>query len=125
MTRKQKIGKLLLVHWDESEARDLASALRVQGWTVSLWNPALKPSAIKQNPPTAVVISLRRLPSHGREVADAMWYTKWGRTIPIAFFDGGADKVEAIRNKFPAAHCTSWEELPRVLREIATAGGRK
>lgn len=103
----------------------MASALRLHGWTVSLWKPDLKLSDIKQNPPTAVVISLRRLPSHGCEVADALRYTKWGRTIAIAFFDGAAEKVEAIRSRLPAAHHTSWKELPGVLREIVTTGGRE
>lgn len=123
MNRTQKLGKLLLVHWDESEACDLASALRGLGWTVSLWNPALKLGDIKKSAPTAVVISLRRLPSHGREVADALWGTKWGRMIPIVFFDGASDKVDAIRRKFPAAHHTTWDELPVVLSQIASAGG--
>lgn len=93
------------------------------GWAVSLWNPALKLGDIKKSPPTAVVISLRRLPSHGREVADALWYTKWGRAIPIVFFDGAFEKVDAIRKKFPAAHHTTWDELPAVLSQIASAGG--
>jgi hypothetical protein len=81
---------------------------------------------VKANPPTAVVISLRRLPSHGREVADVLWYTKWGRAIPIVFFDGQPDKVEATRAKFPAARFVDWAELPALLTEIvrsATADG--
>ncbi len=123
MKRKPELGSLLLVHWDESEARDLAAVLRKHGWTVSLWNQTLKLGDIKKTPPTAVVISLRRLPSHGREVADALWYTKWGRAIPIVFFDGASEKVVAIRQRFSAAHYTAWDGLPAVLSTIASGGG--
>jgi hypothetical protein len=82
MRSTKKLGSVLLVHWDESEARNLAAGLREYGWKVALWKPTMKLGDIKKSPPTAVVISLRRLPSHGREVADALWYSKWGRMIP-------------------------------------------
>ncbi len=119
---KQERGTVLLVHWDEAEARALAASLRGNGWRVALWKPTLKLSDIKKNPPTAVAISLRRLPSHGREVADALWYTKWGRAIPIAFFDGTPDKESDLRKKFPAASFTTWERLPAELQRLAVHG---
>jgi hypothetical protein len=77
-----------------------------------------KMSDLRQNTPSAVVISLRRLPSHGREVADALWYAKWGRRIPIVFFDGETDKVKKTRERFPQAVYTTWAELPAVLGRI-------
>jgi len=122
MSSTKKRGSVLLVHWDESEARNLAGGLREHGWKVALWKPTMKLGDIKKSPPTAVVISLRRLPSHGREVADALWYSKWGRMIPIVFCDGVPDKVDAIRKKFPAAHYTAWESLPDILGGIVAAG---
>lgn len=124
MRSTKKPDSVLLVHWDDTEARKLAAALREHGWKVALWKPTLKMSDIKKHPPTAVVISLRRLPSHGREVADALWYSKWGRMIPIVFFDGVPDKVSAIRKRFPAAHYTAWESLPDVLGRIVAGGSR-
>jgi len=124
MSSTKRLGSVLLVHWDEPEARDLATGLREHGWKVALWKPTMKLGDIRKSPPAAVVISLRRLPSHGREVADALWYSKWGRMIPIVFFDGVPDKVGAIRKKFPAAHYTAWESLPDVLGGIV-AGGSK
>lgn len=83
--------------------------LRQAGWRVTLGPGELK--ALKENVPAAMLISLRRLPSHGREVADALWFTKWGRAIPIILFDGLPDKVEATRKKFATAHFTTHAEL--------------
>ena len=83
MNRKKTLGNLVFVHWDAGEAEELARALRTAGWQVKVGNFELKD--LKAKPPAAVVISLRRLPSHGREIADALWYTKWGRAIPIVF----------------------------------------
>jgi hypothetical protein len=54
-------------------------------------------------------------------VADALWYSKWGRAIPIVFFDGAPDKVEATRKKFPAAQFATWEELPTLLPQLKRA----
>ena len=110
MARKKPIGDLVLVHWDAGEARELAAPLKAAGWRVNAGSFELKD--LKASPPAAVVISLRRLPSHGREVAAALWYTKWGRAISIVFFDGAPDKVDATRKKFPDARFTTWEELP-------------
>jgi hypothetical protein len=114
------LGDLVLVHWDAAEAQALAAPLQEAGWRVRTGSFELK--ELKANPPAAVVISLRRLPSHGREVADALWFTQWGRAIPIVFFDGAPDKVEATRKKFPAAQYTTWEELPGLLLQSGKRG---
>jgi hypothetical protein len=114
--------EVLLVHWSEPEARELAATLESHGWRVSLWDPTLKLSDIRVDPPRAVVISLRRLPSHGQGVADSIWATKWGRAIPIVFFDGAADKVEVTRERFPEAYFCSWEDLPSTLAELDRKG---
>ena len=113
--RKKRKSYLVLVHWDAEEAEELAAPLRADSWQVKVGNFELKD--LKINPPVAVLISLRRLPSHGREVADALWYTKWGRAIPIVFFDGALDKVETTRKQFPAAQFAPWEELPTLLSQ--------
>lgn len=116
MARKASRGRLVLVHWHDGEASELAAELKASGWKVQVGTGELR--ELKAEPPAAVVISLRRLPSHGREVADALWYTKWGRAIPIVFLDGQADKVEATRTKFPAAKYVDWSGLPALLDEL-------
>jgi hypothetical protein len=116
MTRKKTPGYVVLVHWDADEAKELAAPLEADGWHVQLGNFELR--QLKAHPPVAVLISLRRLPSHGREIADALWHTRWGRAIPVVFFDGAPDKVEATRKRFPGARFASWLELPKLLPEL-------
>lgn len=112
--------RLLLVHWNQSEAAGLAEELRAAGWEVAVEHGAadFKLSQLRQNPPKAVLISLRRLPSHGRELADALWSTQWGRQIPLIFFDGEADKAATLQARFPAARFARWEELPSLLERL-------
>ena len=113
---KGHTDRVALIHWSQEEAEELAAIISTGGWDVTIGVPDIK--RLKASPPAAIAISLERLPSHGREIADAVWYTKWGREIPIIFFDGKPDKVEATRRRFPAAELTTWEKLPRVLRKL-------
>ncbi|HJS29834.1 MAG TPA: hypothetical protein VJ768_09440 [Anaerolineales bacterium] len=113
-------GRFILVHWNEAEAQVLAEALRKAGWQIETVSDHggqwLK--NLRQDPPHALLISLRRLPSHGREVADALWYSKWGRQISIVFFDGAEEKVAKLREQFQDAVFTTWEELPQDLAQL-------
>jgi hypothetical protein len=117
--------RLVLVHWNETEANELAKELAAGGWTVAVEHGAgtMKLKDLKAEPPRAVIVSLRRLPSHGREWADALWYTKWGRQIPILFVDGAAEKVAKLREQFPAAGFTAWKELDQALADLPQASG--
>jgi hypothetical protein len=117
MVGKKTLGNIVLFHWHAEEAEELAASLRGEGWHVHVEEVRIE--KLKADPPVAVLISLRRLPSHGHQVADALWHTKWGRAIPIIFFDGTSDRVDTTRKKFPAATFTTWEELPILLLRIA------
>jgi len=44
-------GSVPLVHWGESEARNLAAGLREHGWKVVLWEPMGRLGDIKKSPP--------------------------------------------------------------------------
>lgn len=72
-------------------------------------------SKIRSSPPDAFVISLGRLPSHGREVATFLRGAKTTRHIPIVFVDGVPEKVAAIRRQIPDAAYTSLERLVPAL----------
>ena len=130
MPKKQNRGQVILLHWNADECLELSGPLRKGGWDVQEISSTdnLKLKDLRANPPTAVVISLRRLPSHGREVADALWYTKWGRAIPLVFFDGEPEKVEPTRAKFPAATFVGYDDLLQSLENLppqASAGTGK
>ncbi|HET8798977.1 MAG TPA: hypothetical protein VFO89_14885 [Thermoanaerobaculia bacterium] len=79
------------------------------------------PPALKDALPDVAVISLDRLPSHGRAVAEWLWEAKKRRHIPIVFAGGEPAKIAATRAKFPSAvYCSTSEitaTVARVLRE--------
>jgi hypothetical protein len=110
--------RIYLVHWHQAEVEERARELRELGHDVRVqwsqedfqkWGDYL---------PNAVVISLDRLPSHGREVAAWVWEAKKRQTIPIVFAGGAADKVKATREKFPKATFCEWSALAAVLEKI-------
>lgn len=65
------MARVLLIHWNAEEAAELAAPLRAAG--VEVWIEAHDGGAavkrIVADPPDQVLISLDRLPSHGRTVA--------------------------------------------------------
>lgn len=71
---------------------------------------------LREDPPSAFVIDLGRLPSHGREVAFALRQSKALRAIPIVFVGGTDEKVGGIRAQLPDATYTAWEDIGADLR---------
>jgi hypothetical protein len=73
---------------------------------------------LRRRPPAAIVISLDRLPSQGRDVALALRGQSATRSVPLLFVGGAPDKVAAVRAKLPDATFRSWEEAGTVLAQI-------
>jgi DNA-binding response OmpR family regulator len=117
-------GKIFLIHWNASEAKAHAEKLRADGWDVGLecedGNRAY--SLIKANPPDAVVIYLERLPTHGRETADALRSLKATRALPIIFVGGNEAAIEKTRLKVTDAVFTSPQRLKDALRKSVKPG---
>jgi hypothetical protein len=99
-----------LVCWKQDLACERARELQDAGYSVDA--SPLEPSGVigyfRANPPSAIVIDLDRLPSHGREVAVALRQSKSTRHIPIVFAGGPAEKVARIREELPDAIYTAW-----------------
>jgi hypothetical protein len=95
-----------------------AARLEAEGFDVDGRVPgtSIGVKELREDPPTAFVIDLGRLPSHGREVAYALRQAKALRSIPIVFVDGAGEKVEPIRKALPDAVFASWEEIGSKLR---------
>ena len=112
--------RLILVHWNDDEWALLAKGLMEHGFEVSKMDgsPGLKLKDPPETRPLAVLISLRRLPSHGREVAEAVWHAKWAReAIRLVFVDGTPDAIDKTRQRFPSALYTTYETLPSLLAD--------
>lgn len=111
---------LFLIHWNPGEAENLAAPLREQGWTVEVEaeDGARAVERIREREPAAVVIFLRRLPSHGRETAHALRSMKATRHVPILFVDGEDEKLAKVRDRVPDAVFTTAEDLPAELEKL-------
>ncbi len=95
---------LFYIHWHEMECVERTGALRRAGHTVRPhWSTSTPPALGKDDLPDALVISLDRLPSHGRQVAAWLWEAKKRQHIPIVFEGGAPDKTAAARKQFPKA----------------------
>ena len=112
------MARVFLLHWDRSEAEGRASGLRRAGHAVSLhWSTDAGPN-LKDSVPDIAVISLDRLPSHGRAVAEWLWEAKKRQHVPIVFAGGKPDKVAATREKFPrAAYCPT-PAIPETVAQV-------
>lgn len=115
------MARILLIHWNESEAAERAQRLRAAGHRVSVhWRQDGEGwSDVRLHPPEAVVLDLARLPSHGR--ATAMWLrqTKATRAVPLVVVEVDPQKTEAVRKLVPDAEFTTWRGIRgAVLRAL-------
>jgi len=112
------MARVRLFHWKAEEAKELIGRLRASGHEVAYDEkiPGLL-QKIKKEMPELIVISLRRLPSHGREVATFLRGSKATRHIPIVFVDGEPEKVEGLRQLLPDAGYTSFAKLGPAIRK--------
>ena len=114
--------RVFYTHWNKDEALRVVGLLRDAGHTVAHhWSTepdAASWKTLKENLPDAMVISLTRLPSHGRHLAEWFWEAKYRRAIPIVFVDGDPEKVAIARKQFPKAIFAAGDRLAETLREI-------
>jgi CheY-like chemotaxis protein len=104
------------------EARARAARLEKLGYAADFYaraGPGLL-RAIRQDPPSAVLIDLSRLPGQGRDVALELRANPETRQIPLVFVDGLPEKVLPVRQSLPDATFSTWTHLPEDLpRAIA------
>jgi CheY-like chemotaxis protein len=114
------MARLFYVHWHEDEATTTARKLRAAGHKVDYhWNSGAQAwRLLKDKPPDALVISLDRLPSHGRAVAEVIHESKRLRELPIIFVGGQPEKVATTRSRFPNAIYCAVTRLEKVLKKV-------
>ena len=116
------MAKVLLIHWNELECLERARTLEAAGHSVSArWN--VEDYAQICDPlPGLMVISLDRLPSHGRAVAEWFWEAKYRQKIPMVFAGGKPDKVHSMQQKFPKAIYCATENLAATVASVSGTG---
>jgi hypothetical protein len=116
--RRSLLAKVFLLHWNEDECKSLASPLRRAGHDVVLHWSTETSAPLTDALPDLAVISLERLPSHGRAVAEWLWEAKKRQHIPIIFAGGEPAKVQATRDKFPKARFCSTKSLLTTIGKV-------
>jgi DNA-binding response OmpR family regulator len=112
--------RLFYIHWNKPEAIVAVRELRAAGYTVAYHSETGEDAwkLLNEKPPDALVISLARLPSHGRRVAAVTVETKKLREVPIIFVGGEAEKVRIARKEFPVAAFCESDEMIDVVRRV-------
>ena len=110
--------RVRLIHWNLGEDAAKAAILRDAGYEVD--HTALNGPAglrlLSQQPPSAVVIDLSRLPSQGRDVALAIRIQKATRHVSLVFVEGDPEKVARICRILPDAVYTRWRRIRSSLK---------
>jgi hypothetical protein len=118
------MANVLLVHWNEPEAKERARTLKAFGYKPKILFDPEKPNLaeIREHPPELFLIDLSRLPSHGREIAAHFRRAKATRNVPILFVGGDPERVKAARKLIPDAEFATWDEIrPAIKRAIKNA----
>jgi len=110
--------RIFYIHWNEEELLKKIQPLTDAGYEVQYHFTSEVAADLKNPLPDVLVISLDRLPSHGKVYAEWLWEAKYRRHIPIIFCGGKPEKVLPIKKKFPRAVFCSNEKLVATLEKL-------
>jgi hypothetical protein len=107
-----------LICWKEDLARERAALLKAARLDVdaSPLNTSRLIGRIMENPPSAIVIDLDRMPSHGLAVGVVLRRSASARRIPLVFAGGAEEKVTRVRQELPDAVFTPWSAVAASIR---------
>jgi hypothetical protein len=110
--------RVRLLHWNRAEAAERADRLQSAGFDV-VHEPldAAGLRALRQDPPSAVLIDLSRAPSQGRDVALGLRKYKTTRNVPLVFVGGEPKNLARIKELLPDAVYTTWDDVGRSLEQ--------
>lgn len=109
---------VLYLHWHAEELATRVAPLRQAGYSIAEHSSTAAAPSLQDHLPDVAVLSLARLPSHGRAVAEWLWEAKKRQHIPIVFVDGAPEKVAVTKKKFPTAHYCTADKLLATLAKL-------
>jgi len=117
------IRRICLIHSNSGEAKEKAALLAAQGFQPEVLVPGGQSfrKALRAHPPAAIVISLDRLPSQGRDIALALRLNKSTRMVPLLFAGGVPAKVAQVKETLPDAAYAEWGHIGEALRRTIAA----
>jgi len=120
------MSRVMLIHWNADEADARAAVLRGAGYDVACHTDArAQPKPLREDPPDAFVIDLRRLPAQGREIGGWLRRQSATRFVPLVFIEGDPSKTARVRDLLPDAAYTAWENVvPTLASAIASPPDR-
>lgn len=115
-------ARLFYVHWDKDEALAACRGLREAGFNVRYEAESgdVVYKEVKKTPPDALVVSLAKLPTHGRRVVSSL-QTKALQDLRVIFVGGEDEVVADTRREFPDAVYCSWAQLKQTLAKKLNA----
>jgi CheY-like chemotaxis protein len=110
--------RVRLIHWNADKAKERAERLRAAGYDVAYEQlDAAGLRQLREDPPSAVVIDLSRLPSQGRDMGVNLRTYGATRHVPLVFVEGDTKKVARVQELLPDAIYTSWDEIANSLEQ--------
>ncbi len=110
--------RVFFIHWNEVELKEMIEPLIKAGFGVDYHFDIKKVVDLRESLPDILVISLERLPSHGKAYAEWMWEAKKRQHIPIVFCGGALEKVIPLSIQFPQATFCSINELVSTMENL-------
>ncbi len=109
---------LFYIHFNEAELAERLKLLTGTELQLSGHWSTEKVAKFTDDLPDIFVVSLDRLPSHGRQYVRWLWEAKKRQGIPVIFVDGKPDKVDATKATFPNALYCSSAQLPGIIKGL-------
>jgi CheY-like chemotaxis protein len=115
------VKNIFFIHWESTEIEALAAQITQMGYSVAT-ECKDSPTACRRVTellPDAVVISLRRFVSGGRETGRFLGTSRVTKHIPLIYMDGPRDaRRDRIREILPEAIFSSIQDLPETLARV-------
>ncbi|MFI5203227.1 MAG: hypothetical protein ACHQF2_01935 [Flavobacteriales bacterium] len=113
---------IFYLHWDEQELKARIKPLKELGLKIHSHWSTKETAKWGDSLPDIFVVSIDRLPSHGRQYVEWLWEAKKRQHIPVIFVGGQPDKIAQTKSKFPKAiYCTNEqlvEKLNNMLKKV-------
>lgn len=107
---EEKAG-IIFIHFNEIEAFKLVQEWFPDNLEIQVHSSTVESLKPKFSNPAAVVISLERLPSHGKQYSLYFRSSAARRKIPLIFTGGKPEKIEIYRELFTDAFFCNFEGL--------------